>query len=95
MEREFLFLPGVSLAIFLTKPSNISKLLAMFWHLCICISLFVQTNIAFTCMFICQTNMDVPIDTWNIFFKKNICKLRACTNELPIFTNKLYKLVVL
>ena len=55
-------LPGVILAIFLIKSSDISKLLAMFWHLSICISLFVQTNRAYTCMCICQTNMDIQAD---------------------------------
>jgi hypothetical protein len=38
------------------------QLLAVFWHLSICISLFAQTNKASTCMFICQTNMDIQID---------------------------------
>jgi hypothetical protein len=58
----FLFPPVVILAIFLTKSSNTSKLLAMFWRVSICISLFVQTNRASKCMFICQTNMDIQID---------------------------------
>jgi hypothetical protein len=46
----------------ISKSSDTSKLLAMFWRLCICISLFVRTNRASTYMFICQTNTDIQID---------------------------------
>ncbi len=68
----------------------------MFWHLSICISLFVQTNRASTCMFIWQTNTDKQIDnTWHVFFQRIICKLHVCRTESPSFTDKLYKLVIL
>ncbi len=86
-EREFLFPPGVILGIFQTKSSNTSNFLAMFWHLSICISLFVRANRASTCMFNCQTNMYIQVDIQVecFFFKKKICTLRVCRMNLNQF----------
>jgi hypothetical protein len=67
----FLLPLGVILAIFLTNSSNTSQLLAKLCPLSICISLFVQTNEASTCMFICQSYTDIHIDGHvDVFFQK-------------------------
>ncbi len=48
------------------------QLLAIFWHLFICLSLFVRTNRASMYMIICQTNTDIQIDKHvRYFFPKN------------------------
>ncbi len=92
MEGKILFLPEVIWWYF----KQFSKLLVMFWHLSICISLFVWTNRSSMCMLICQTNTDIQKDRHlKCLFQNNFCKSRVCTTESLFFTNKPYILVIL
>ncbi len=64
----FLLWKSYGAGVFVPAVGDLAILEAIFFNfwrcfgICLFVSLFIQTNRASTCMFICQTNTDIQID---------------------------------